>query len=129
MTPKADYPAYASFIIVPCERATIYSIILWISIIAGTLAAAAALYGQHKVLPKILTGPAVCKMEAGGCQVLFRTKEATLMGPSNALLGIILYLLLAVGLLVGLPIVILLLAATAGVALSIYLGWYLFKKD
>lgn len=107
---------------------TLYSTILWLSILVGTIAASAALYGRYKVLPAFLTGPTVCQLEAGGCNVLFRTKEASMIGPPNALLGIILYLSLTVGLFAGWPMPLLVLAATAALAMSIYLGFYLLKN-
>jgi len=106
----------------------VLSIILWLSILLGALAACAALYGRYNVLPAFFTGTAVCQLEAGGCQVLFRTKEASLLGPPNALLGIILYLFLAAGLFAGWPASILILAGTAGLAMSMYLGCYLVKN-
>ena len=68
---------------------------------AGTAAAAAALYGHYLVLPGWLTGPEVCLMEDGGCAVLFRSPRSRLLGLPNALFGIVLYVLLAVGLLRG----------------------------
>jgi len=104
------------------------SIILWLAIVVGTGAALAALYGRYKVLPAFLTGPAVCQLEEGGCLVLFRTKEASLLGPPNALLGVLLYLFLVSGLIGGWPEPLLIAAATAGLAMSVYLARYLIRN-
>ena len=42
-------------------------------------------------------------MEGGGCAILFRTPRAALLGVPNASLGVLLYLLLATGLIAGWP--------------------------
>ena len=70
----------------------------WIALVVGAAAAAAALYGHYRVLPAWLTGPEVCLMEDGGCAVLFRSPRSRLLGVPNALLGVVLYALLAIGL-------------------------------
>ena len=67
------------------------SLIIWMALIAGACAAAAALYGHYLVLPGWLTGPEICQLEHGGCQVLFRSPRARLLGVPNAALGILLY--------------------------------------
>jgi uncharacterized membrane protein len=91
----------------------------------GALAAACALYGRYRTLPAFLTGPAVCRLEHGGCQVLFRTREASLLGVPNAALGIVLYAFIAVGIAVKLPPMLLLAAATPALVMSAYLARYL----
>jgi uncharacterized membrane protein len=104
------------------------SIMLWIAIVVGMIAALAALYGRYRVLPAFLTGPAVCKLEQGGCAVLFRTKRASLLGVPNALFGVGLYVFLAAGIVAGWPNLLLLLAATAGLAMSVFLGISLIRN-
>jgi uncharacterized membrane protein len=106
----------------------ILSVLLWLGIIGGALAAAAALYGRYRVLPAFLTGPAVCQLEEGGCAVLFRTKRASLLGLPNALFGLILYFLLAIGTLCGWPTWFLLLASTPALLMSIFLGYSLITN-
>jgi uncharacterized membrane protein len=103
-------------------------VLIWIALIAGTAAAAAALYGHYRVLPGWLTGPEVCRLEDGGCAVLFRTPRASLLGVPNALLGVLLYLLLAVGLLLGWPPLWLFLMTLPAVAMSAVLGWSLISR-
>ena len=76
---------------------------IWIALGLGAAAAVAALYGHYRVLPAWLTGPEVCLMEDGGCAVLFRSPRARLLGVPNALLGVMLYLLLAIGLVLKWP--------------------------
>lgn len=70
----------------------------WIALALGAAAAAAALYGHYRVLPAWLTGPEVCQLADGGCAVLFRSPRSRLLGVPNALLGLALYILLALGL-------------------------------
>ena len=50
-----------------------WCVVIWLALIAGACASAAALYGHYLVLPGWLTGPEICQLEHGGCQVLFRT--------------------------------------------------------
>jgi uncharacterized membrane protein len=97
-------------------------ILIWIALSGGTIAAAAALYGHYFVLPSFLTGPEICRLEDGGCAVLFRSPRAALLGVPNAALGLSLYFLLAAGLLVGAPTLLLLLMTVPAVAMSIFLG-------
>jgi uncharacterized membrane protein len=97
----------------------------WAAVTLGFLAAAAALYGRYRTLPAFLTGPAVCQLEAGGCQVLFRTPTAALLKVPNAVLGIDLYCGMALGLLADWPVRWLLVPVTAALAMSIYLARYL----
>ena len=62
------------------------SYLRWIALIAGAAASFAALWGHYRVLPAWLTGPEVCRLENGGCTVLFRSPRASLLGVPNALL-------------------------------------------
>ena len=98
-------------------------IVIWLALLAGTCAAAAALYGHYRVLPGWLTGPEICELEDGGCQVLFRTPRARLLGVPNAALGILLYVILAAGLIAGAPAVLLWLLTWPAVAMSAFLGY------
>jgi uncharacterized membrane protein len=77
------------------------------------------------VLPGWLTGPEVCRLEHGGCGVLFRSPRAALLGVPNAALGLALYALLATGLLVRAPSWVLLTMTLPAVAMSAFLGWSL----
>ena len=78
-------------------------VVIWTALGAGMAAAVAALYGHYRVLPAWLTGPEVCRLEDGGCAVLFRSPRSALLGVPNALLGVVLYALLAAGLVLGWP--------------------------
>src|SRR6185295_1355731 len=73
-------------------------ILVWLALPVGVAAAAAALYGRYRPLPAFLTGPAICRLEDNGCGVLFRTREAALLGVPNSLLGLLFYFLIAAGL-------------------------------
>ncbi len=101
---------------------------MWIALCAGAVAAAAALYGHYFVLPAWLTGPEVCRMEHGGCTVLFRSPRAALLGVPNALLGVLLYAILAAGLLLGWPPLLLFAMTLPAVAMSAFLGWGLITR-
>ena len=94
----------------------------------GAAAATAALYGHYRVLPAWLTGPEVCLMEDGGCAVLFRSPRSRLLGIPNALLGVILYLLLASGLLLDWPAWLLFVMTLPAVAMSLVLGYSLITR-
>jgi uncharacterized membrane protein len=98
------------------------SIILWAALAAGGAAAVAALYGHYRVLPAWLTGPDVCLMEDGGCAALFRSPRSRLLGVPNALLGVVLYVMLAAGLMFRLPPALLLFMTLPAVAMSAVLG-------
>jgi uncharacterized membrane protein len=100
----------------------------WIALAAGAAAAAAALYGHYLVLPAWLTGPEVCLMEDGGCAVLFRSPRSRLLGVPNALLGIFLYALLAVGLILDWPAWLLFAMMLPAVAMSAFLGYSLLTR-
>jgi uncharacterized membrane protein len=97
-------------------------VLIWLALIGGTAAAAAALYGHYYVLPGWLTGPDICRLEDGGCSVLFRSPRSALLGVPNATLGLALYALLATGLLVHAPSVVLLTMTLPAVAMSAFLG-------
>lgn len=94
----------------------------------GFAAAAAALYGRYRVLPSFLTGPEICQLEAGGCQVLFRTPRAAVLGVPNSALGLLLYALIALGILLGWSAILLLLGATLALAMSVYLAYSLLSR-
>lgn len=100
---------------------------LAVAIAAGLAAAVAALYGRYRTLPPYMTGPNICRLEAGGCAVLFRTPNAALLGVPNALLGITLYILLAAGLLAGWPNWLLLVVSTPSLLMSVYLARILVR--
>jgi uncharacterized membrane protein len=99
-----------------------------LALLAGIVSSAAALYGHYRVLPGWLTGPAVCQLEHGGCAVLFRSPRATLLGVPNALLGVLLYLLLATGIAAGWPPLWLWLMTLPALAMSVFLGWSLISR-
>ena len=101
------------------------AIVIWTALFGGTAAAAAALYGHYRVLPSWLTGPEVCRMEAGGCAVLFRSPRSRLIGVPNAALGLLLYVLLAAGIVAGWPPLLLFVMTLPAVAMSVFLGWSL----
>ena len=100
----------------------------WIALGLGAAAATAALYGHYRVLPAWLTGPEVCLMEDGGCAVLFRSPRARLLGVPNALLGVTLYVLLAIGLLLDWPAWLLFAMTLPAVAMSAVLGHSLITR-
>jgi uncharacterized membrane protein len=98
---------------------------IWIALAVGASAAAAALYGHYLVLPGWLTGPQICRLEHGGCAVLFRSPRARLLGVPNALLGLLLYVLLGVGLWRHWPPMVLFVLTVPAVAMSAFLGYSL----
>lgn len=105
------------------------SALIWVALLLGACASAAALWGYYRVLPGWLTGPEVCQLEAGGCAVLFRTPRAALLGIPNASLGILLYVLLAAGLLLAWPAALLFVMTVPAVAMSTFLGWSLWSRQ
>lgn len=105
------------------------SILIWIALLLGACASTAALWGYYRVLPGWLTGPEVCQLEAGGCAVLFRTPRAALFGVPNAALGLLLYALLAAGLLLDWPAALLFVMTVPAVAMSTFLGWSLWSRQ
>lgn len=96
--------------------------------VVGAAAAAAALYGYYRTLPGWLTGPEICKLEAGGCAVLFRSPRAALLGVPNSALGLLLYVVLAFGLLVQWPPRLLFVMTVPAVAMSAFLAWSLIAN-
>jgi len=102
--------------------------VIWIALAVGAAAAAAALYGHYRVLPAWLTGPEVCLMEDGGCAVLFRSPRSRLLGVPNALLGVALYALLAIGLLFHWPALLLFVMTLPAVAMSVFLAYSLLSR-
>jgi uncharacterized membrane protein len=107
--------------------ARITTMAAWGALFLGTLAATTALYGRYRILPALFTGPEVCRLEAGGCQVLFRTPQASLLGVPNAALGLLLYLLVGLGLFFGWANGWLLAGASCALVMSARLGWYLLS--
>lgn len=102
-------------------------IALVISIFIGFVSAVIAFYGRYRTLPALLTGPNICHLEAGGCQVLFRTPNAALLGVPNSALGILYYPLLGIGLLFHWPGWMLFGAATFAFLMTLWLGWVLLR--
>jgi uncharacterized membrane protein len=95
------------------------------ALLGGVAASTAALYGHYRVLPGWLTGPEICQLDHGGCAVLFRSPRSRLLGVPNAMLGLALYGLLAIGLIVGWPSWFLLMMTVPAVAMSAFLGYSL----
>lgn len=100
----------------------------WIALTLGAAAAAAALYGHYRVLPAWLTGPEVCQLEDGGCAVLFRSPRSRLLGVPNALLGVTLYGLLAIGLVLRWNPWLLFAMTLPAIAMSAFLGYSLLSR-
>jgi uncharacterized membrane protein len=103
-------------------------VIVWIALAGGACASAAALYGHYYVLPGWMTGPEICKLEYGGCAVLFRSPRARLLGVPNAALGLALYALLAAGLILGWPRLWLFVLTWPALAMSAFLGYSLIAN-
>ena len=100
-----------------------HPVLITLSLMVGAAASLAALYGHYRVLPGWLTGPEICRLEHGGCAVLFRSPRARLLGVPNAALGVVLYVLLATGLALGWPPLLLALFTLPAVAMSAFLGY------
>ena len=100
----------------------------WLALLIGASASVAALWGYYGVLPGWLTGPEICQLEDGGCAVLFRSPRAALLGVPNASLGILLYLLLAAGIISGWPPWLLVVMVIPAVAMSVFLAWSLLSR-
>jgi uncharacterized membrane protein len=98
------------------------AVLIWIALAGGAAASAAALYGHYLVLPAWLTGPQICQLEYGGCAVLFRSPRAAVLGIPTAALGLVLYGLIAAGLLLQWPVWLLLVMTMPAVAMSVFLG-------
>ena len=103
-------------------------VLLVLGIAGGAAAAAAALYGRYFVLPAPFTGPSICRREAGGCVVLFRSPNASIFGVPNSLLGLLFYAMLITGLWFELPAGILFSAATLALIASVRLGASLLRQ-
>ncbi len=104
------------------------SALIWVALLLGAGAAAAALWGYYRELPGWLTGPEICQLEAGGCAVLFRTPRAALLGVPNASLGLFLYATLASGLLLDWPAALMFAMTLPAVGMSAFLGWSLWSR-
>jgi uncharacterized membrane protein len=102
--------------------------ITWLALFGGACASAAALYGHYRTLPAFLTGPDICRLEHGGCTVLFRNPRSRLLGVPNAALGLVLYALLSAGLLLHWPPPLLFAMTIPAVAMSGFLGWSLIRN-
>jgi uncharacterized membrane protein len=102
--------------------------LIWLALLGGVTASGAALYGYYRVLPAWMTGPEICRLEAGGCAVLFRSPRAALLGVPNASLGLLLYVLLGAGLLAGWPAWFLALMTVPAVLMSVFLAWSLISN-
>jgi uncharacterized membrane protein len=101
------------------------TVVIWLALVVASVASAAALYGHYAVLPAWLTGPEICKLEHGGCAVLFRSPRASLFGVPNAALGLVVYALLATGLVLHWSAWLLAAMTMPAVAMSAFLGWSL----
>jgi uncharacterized membrane protein len=97
---------------------------IFLAIIASIL----GLYGRYRDLAPIFTGPQICKLEGQGCQILFRTPDAALLGPPNSLLGLIYFPLLALGLIFKLPLFILFISSCFSLLMSGYLAYLLISQ-
>ncbi|HTC21451.1 MAG TPA: vitamin K epoxide reductase family protein [bacterium] len=106
---------------------SVMNLLLLLPILIGWGAAAVAFYGRYRTLPSFLTGPNICRLEAGGCQVLFRTKNAALLGVPNSALGVLYYPLLGAGLFFHLPVGVLFGAATFAFLMTVALAWILLR--
>jgi uncharacterized membrane protein len=104
------------------------SALIWIALLVGASASFAALWGYYRELPGWLTGPEICRMEGGGCAILFRTPRAALLGVPNASLGMLLYLALATGLVLGWPPMLLFMMTLPAIGMSAFLGWSLWTR-
>ena len=101
---------------------------IWLALAGGTIAAAAAFYGHYRELPEWMTGPEICRIEGGGCAVLFRSPRAALLGFPNAGLGLALYAILAIGLVMPWPAALLWLMTVPAVGMSAFLGYSLIAN-
>jgi uncharacterized membrane protein len=102
--------------------------VVWIALIVAAAASAAALYGHYRDLPWWLTGPTICRLDGNGCAVLFRTPRASVLGVPNALLGLVLYAILAIGVLSQWPASWLLALTTPAIGMSVFLGASLIRN-
>jgi uncharacterized membrane protein len=102
--------------------------VVWIALIVAAAASAAALYGHYRDLPGWLTGPTICRLDGNGCAVLFRTPRARVLGVPNAALGLVLYAILATGVVARWPAMCLLVLTTPAVAMSVFLAASLIRN-
>src|SRR3954471_22846553 len=103
-------------------------VLIGLALAAGAAASCAALYGHYRVLPGWLTGPEICRLEDGGCAVLFRSPRSRLLGVPNALLGVLLYVLVAIGLVRQWNGWLLFVMTLPAVAMSAFLGYSLITR-
>ncbi len=103
------------------------TVVLGMCLIVGFISAAIALFGRYRTLPAFLTGPNICRLEAGGCQVLFRTPNAALLGVPNSALGVLYYPLLGTGLYFHWSWGILFAATTFAFLMTLWLAWILLR--
>jgi uncharacterized membrane protein len=101
------------------------TLVIWLALLGGALAAAAAFYGHYRELPGWLTGPEICLIDGGGCAVLFRSPRSALLGVPNAGLGLALYALLATGISLRWPPLLLWIMTLPAIAMSAFLGYSL----
>ena len=104
------------------------TLFIWLALLGGATAAAAAFYGHYRELPGWMTGPEICQLDAGGCAILFRSPRAALLGVPNAGLGLALYGLLGTGLLLDWPAALLWLMTLPAIAMSAFLGYSLLAN-
>ena len=104
------------------------NLLTWLALVGGAAASAAALYGHYRTLPAFLTGPEICRLEHGGCAVLFRSPRSRVLGVPNAGLGLVLYAALAVGLFLQWPAQVLFVMTVPALAMSAFLGWSLIRN-
>jgi len=104
------------------------AVVIWIALGLGAAASVAALWGHYGTLPGWLTGPDICRLEHGGCAVLFRSPRASLLGIPNAALGVLLYAAIAAGLALGAPPLLLFAMTIPAVAMSAFLGASLIRN-
>jgi uncharacterized membrane protein len=97
------------------------NVLYGLSLLIGFMAASAALYGRYRALPAFLTGPHICRLKDNGCQILFRTKNAALLGVPNSALAVLYYPLLGAGLFFHWPSILLLAAASAAFLMTLVL--------
>jgi len=102
--------------------------IVTLAAVLGIAAAGLALFGRWFTLPAIFTGPTICRLEAGGCQVLFRTEEASLLGVPNSLLGILFYTFLMSAPALHVPVWLMLLGASTAFGMTVSLSHLLISR-
>ena len=103
-------------------------VVLWIGLIFGVISAGTALYGRFFDLPSFFTGPNICKLEAKGCQMLFRTKRASLWGVPNSFLAILFYLAVVAGIAFNVPSWILFCGSCLSMFMSLSLAISLVRN-